>query len=84
MSHQRAHVVVPTELLEEIDRVVGQRKRSQFLAAAAERELKRLRQIEAIEHCSGGWHQAKHPELKRRGGSASFVRKLRKESDRRL
>jgi hypothetical protein len=82
MSHQRAHVVIPTELVKEIDDVVGQRKRSQFLVAAAERELQRLKQLAAIESCAGGWGRQRHPELA--GGSTRFVKKLRKESDRRL
>ena len=84
MSHQRAHVVIPTELVKEIDTVVGQRKRSQFLVAAAERELLRLKQLAAIEKCAGGWGQARHSELEGRGGSRGYVKRLRRESDRRL
>lgn len=84
MSHQRAHVVIPSELVEEIDAVVGQRKRSQFLVMAAERELMRLKQLAAIGKCAGGWAKHRHSELEGRGGASGFVRKLRKESDRRL
>lgn len=82
MSHQRAHVVIPSELVKEIDEAVGQRKRSQFLVAAAERELQRLKQRAAIERCAGGWRKHRHPELAE--GSTPFVKKLRQESDRRL
>lgn len=84
MSQQRAHVVIPTELLDQIDSVVGQRKRSRFLAAAAEKELMRLRQLAALKKYAGSWAKKRHPELEKRGGSARFVRQLRKESDRRL
>ena len=83
MSHQRAHVVIPTELVRAIDHTVGARRRSQFIVEAAEKELLRLRQIEAVQKYKGAWSKEKHPEL-RQGGSAGYVRKLRKESDRRL
>lgn len=83
LSHARAHVVIPTELVAEIDAIVGQRKRSQFLVAAAEREIQRLKQIAAIKNCAGGWSKQRHPELEGPGSSRRFVRKLRRESDRR-
>ena len=38
----RTHVVIPDELLAEIDQVVGQRGRSRFLEAAAREKLDRL------------------------------------------
>lgn len=84
MSHQRAHVVIPTDLVKEIDAAVGQRRRSQFLVAAAERELQRFKQLAAIDKHFGSWSKERHPEFARRGASAQFVRKLRRESDRRL
>lgn len=84
MTHQRAHVVIPTLLVKEIDEVVGQRRRSQFLVAAAERELSRLRQLAAIQRYSGAWKRERHPELEGKGGTARFVRRLRRESDHRL
>ena len=82
MSAHRTHVVIPEPLVTEIDQLVGKRGRSQFLTQAAERELRRLRQIRALENIAGAWKDSDHPEL--RGGAASWVRDLRKESDRRL
>lgn len=81
MSH-RTHVIIPELLVEEIDRVVGKRGRSAFLAQAAEKELRRLRQIQALEGAAGGWKDKGHPELD--GGATRWVKGLRKESDRRL
>lgn len=81
MSH-RTHVIIPEPLVEEIDRVVGKRGRSAFLAQAAEKELRRLRQIQALDGAAGGWKDKDHPELD--GGAARWVKSLRKESDRRL
>ena len=41
------------QLVKDIDRLVGSRQRGSFLTQAAERELMRLRQIEALESGSG-------------------------------
>jgi hypothetical protein len=82
MSARRTHIVIPEPLVNEIDSLVGKRGRSEFLTKAAERELRRLRQIKALEGAAGAWKDKDHPELCR--GAAQWVRELRKESDRRL
>jgi hypothetical protein len=61
--------------------VVGKRGRSSFLAAAAVRELSRLRQLQAIERIAGSWKDKDHPELKQ--GAAKWVTKQRQVDDRR-
>jgi hypothetical protein len=65
----------------EIDTLVGKRSRSTFLTQAAEKELMRLRQIKALESATGAWKDKGHPELKQ--GAAKWVKKLRREYDRR-
>jgi metal-responsive CopG/Arc/MetJ family transcriptional regulator len=82
MATRRTHIIIPEPLVSEIDRLVGKRGRSEFLAQAAEKELRRLQQIRALEGVAGAWKDRDHPELK--AGAASWVRELRKESDRRL
>jgi metal-responsive CopG/Arc/MetJ family transcriptional regulator len=82
MSAKRAHVVIPEDLLSEIDRLVGKRGRSRFLAEAAAAEVKRRRQLSALRKAAGSWKDEKHPELKR--GAAQWVSQLRKENERRL
>jgi Arc/MetJ-type ribon-helix-helix transcriptional regulator len=82
MSTRRTHIVIPEPLVSEIDRLVGKRGRSEFLTQAAEKELRRLQQIRALESVAGAWKDRDHPELK--VGAARWVKKLRKESDRRL
>lgn len=79
---QRTHVVIPADVVAEIDLLVGKRGRSQFLVQAAELELKRHRQMAALKAAAGAWDLAEHPELK--GGALAFQRKLRAESDRRI
>ena len=81
MEGKRTHIVIPSELVLEIDAVVGKRGRSAFLAGAAAKELERLRQIHALEAAAGTWKDSDHPELAR--GSRPWVKKLRRESDRR-
>jgi metal-responsive CopG/Arc/MetJ family transcriptional regulator len=82
MQSKRTHIVVPGELVAEIDAIVGKRGRSAFLAQAAEKELMRLRQIKALEGVAGAWKDKDHPELKH--GSAKWVKKIRREYDERL
>ena len=79
--NRRAHVVVSEELLKEIDTFVGNRQRSSFITAAAEKELMRLRQLHALQNLVP-WKDKDHPELKQ--GAAKYVRKLRREYDQRL
>jgi Arc/MetJ-type ribon-helix-helix transcriptional regulator len=50
---ERAHVVLPEGLLEEIDRQVGRRKRSQFLAEAAREKLQRDGLLSALDETAG-------------------------------
>jgi len=82
MAAKRTHIVIPEQLVKEIDRLVGTRQRSSFLTQAAERELLRRRQFEAIESATGSWKDAKHPEL--RFGSVQWVKRLRRENERRF
>ena len=82
MSNSRTHIVIPRELVIEIDRVVGKRGRSSFLTQAAERELMRRRQVDALNAAAGAWKDKDHPELRR--GAAAWVQKLRLENERRL
>jgi hypothetical protein len=82
MNIKRTHIVIPQQLVSEIDTLVGKRGRSTFLTQAAEKELMRLRQIRALEAAAGSWKDKDHPELKQ--GSAKWVKKLRREYDQRF
>jgi len=42
----------------------------------------RLRQIQALKAATGAWKDKNHPEL--RQGAAKWVKKLRRDYDRRL
>src|SRR5258708_19766933 len=82
MNTKRTHIVIPADLAGEIDKLVGRRGRSGFLAEAARKELKRLRMLKTLEKASGSWKDKDHPELKK--GAARGVEDLRREAERRL
>jgi hypothetical protein len=79
---KRTHIVIPDQLAEEIDTLVGKRARSSFLTQAAWKEVRRLRMLQALEQASGAWKDKDHPELK--NGAANWVKKRRKEDERRF
>ena len=69
--NKRTHVVIPDQLVKDIDRLVGSRQRSTFLTQAAEKELMRLRQLKALDAVAGAWKDKDHPELKQ--GAVKWV-----------
>ena len=79
----RTHIVMPKELLAEVDKLVGPRKRSAFVAQAAAEKLTRLRLKKAARNVAGslanrdiaGWESSE--------GAASWVHGLRVEADER-
>ncbi|MEK7407574.1 MAG: hypothetical protein AAB225_21050 [Acidobacteriota bacterium] len=79
---KRTHIVLPADLVVEIDRRVGKRQRSRFVAELAAKEIKRLHQLEALENAIGCWKDEDHPELK--DGAAAWVRQLRDEAEERF
>ena len=81
-TKKRTHVVVPEELIREVDRLSGKRKRSQFIVQAIKKEIQRLNYISAVRETAGAWKGEDHPELN--DGSESWVRKLRDEDKKRL
>lgn len=78
---QRTHILIPADLLREIDAIVGPRGRSAFLLETAREEVRRRKLLRFLESEGPAWREQDHPELQE--GSASWVRKLRAESERR-
>jgi Arc/MetJ-type ribon-helix-helix transcriptional regulator len=83
MSSHRTHVVLPEELIKQIDALVGKRGRSAFLTEVAQREVIRLRQMRVLEELASGppADLTDHPEWE---NPAEWVRKLRQESEERF
>ncbi len=82
MSTRRAHIVLPEDLVSQIDKIVGSRGRSAFLADLARREIKRRHLLEVFRTEEPIWRDEDHPELK--DGAAEWVRKMRAESEARF
>jgi len=73
---------MPTDLVNQIDAVVGKRGRSRFLTEVASREVKRLRLLKALERAAGSWKGENHPELK--DGAAAWIEQLRRQDEERF
>ncbi len=82
MSLQRAHIVLPQELVREIDALVGPRGRSAFLVNITQAELQRRRLLEFLRSDVPAWLDADHPELA--DGTSAWVRSLRQEGEQRM
>jgi hypothetical protein len=75
---KQANFLLPEDLLDELKRSVSKRKQSKVVADALRKELKRLKLERVLNSSFGAWKDKEHPELK--GGSAAYVRSLRKSS----
>ncbi len=80
----RTNVVLPRDLLAEIDRVAGVRQRSAFLAEAAREKLARLRFDEAAAKAFGAWQDEDHPDLATEDGVRRFLGRARRATNRRM
>ncbi len=82
MGSQRTHILLPQELIEVIDLVVGPRGRSAFLVETARAELRRRRLLTFLRDDHPAWKEKDHPELAR--GAEAWVQGLRSESEARI
>lgn len=80
----RVHVVLPTDLLERVDELVGPRGRSQFMAEATDELVRRKRLLKALEDLKDIPKDFGPPEWDTPEGTSAWVRQLREESDDRL
>jgi hypothetical protein len=78
MARERVMVPYPPDVIAEIDRIVSHGKRTAFLVELAWREVKLLRQRQALRDATGAWNPEDHPELA--GGAAPWVRAIRQGS----
>lgn len=78
----RAHVIIEEDIVKEIDRLVGKKKRSSFISEATKKEVKRVKQLSLIKKLKGVWKDEDHPELSGKEGTYKWVRKLRGEDEK--
>jgi hypothetical protein len=81
VRYKRAHVLLPEDLAREIDAIAGRRKRSAFLVKTAQEAVRRTKLLQLLESDTPLWKDEDHPELVK--GSATWVRKIRKENNKR-
>jgi hypothetical protein len=79
---RRTHVILPVDLVADIDKLVGKRGRSAFITELAQREIKLRRQREVLRETAGAWKAEHHPELAE--GAAAWVRQMRSLDNRRF
>ncbi len=72
--------MLPEDLVEEIDALVGPRGRSAFLVETARNEVRRQKLLRFLDSKEPAWQDDQHPELKQ--GADVWVRAMRQQSDR--
>jgi hypothetical protein len=80
MVQKRAHVLIPEQLLAEIDKLVGKGKRSSLITEILDHEIRRRKLLQILDGAAGGWKDEDHPELK--DGAYAWVRQMRDGDDR--
>jgi hypothetical protein len=80
---RRAHVVVPQDLLKEVDALVGPRGRSEFFVGAAREKLARERLRKVAHEMVGSLKDRDIPGWETPESAAAWVQSLRTESDER-
>src|ERR1019366_4593929 len=74
-----AQIVLPADLLQEIDELVGIGARTEFITGLTRREVHRLRLLRFLGEKSPGWDLEKHLELK--DGAAQWVESIRRDEE---
>ena len=80
----KAHLVLPRDILEEVDQIAGKRKRSLFIAEATREKLQRERFLKVLDETQGAWSDKNHPDLKTTRDMEKFIRDKRKSYQKRL
>jgi metal-responsive CopG/Arc/MetJ family transcriptional regulator len=80
----RTHVILPREILEAVDGLVGKRGRSKFIAEAAEEKLARLRLENAARKAAGSLADVDTPGWESSESAARWVQASRSADEARL
>jgi metal-responsive CopG/Arc/MetJ family transcriptional regulator len=80
---RRAHVLIPDDLLQDVDALVGPRRRSEFLVEAAREKLARETLRREAHKLGGSLADVETPGWETSEASREWVRALRRESDER-
>jgi len=80
----KAHLVIPLDILQEVDQIAGKRKRSLFIAEATREKLQRGRFLKTLEETQGAWSDKNHPDLKTVRDMERFIKDKRHSYRKRL
>lgn len=80
----RTHVILPRDLVDAVDKVVGRRRRSRFVAEAVQEKLARLRLLDAARKAAGSLADLDIPGWETGKTAAEWVRALRRADSRRI
>jgi len=73
----KAHLVIPAEILNEVDKIAGKKKRSLFIAEATREKLEKERFLKTLEETHGAWTDQNHPELRTNKDMERYIREKR-------
>ncbi len=78
----RTHLILPQEMVKEVDELVGKRKRSKFVEEAVREKLRKETLLAAIRATAGIFSDQDHPEWATSEKAAEWVHNLRNKSNR--
>ena len=76
---RRTNLILPDELVAEVDRIAGPRMRSAYVAEAVEARLRRDRLKEVVQRTAGVLDPEAYPEWSSAAGVVDWVRERRAE-----
>jgi metal-responsive CopG/Arc/MetJ family transcriptional regulator len=77
----RTHITLPRAVVEEVDHLVGHRRRSRFMAEAVEEKLRREKLMAALNATAGILSDVDIPHWATPERVSAWVRELRHEDD---
>jgi len=83
-KNNKTHLVFPKEFLEEIDKLIGKRKRSQFVVKATKEKLAYENFLRVLKETAGTWTDKNHPELRTKKDIDKYIRNSRTSFKKRL
>jgi hypothetical protein len=83
MGSKRAHIVIPEDLIAQIDAAVGPRGRSAFLVETARAELRKRALLAFLESDEPVMKDEDHPELAAMG-TVAWLKMMRAPDEERL
>ncbi|MBI2267225.1 MAG: hypothetical protein HYU64_19025 [Armatimonadetes bacterium] len=84
MEKTRTNVVLPRDLVKAMDKIVGKKKRSDFLALAAQEKLARINFGRSADAAFGAWKDEEYPFLSTEEDVNEFLAGFRAPAAKRL